>query len=132
MQGKKIKIATIDTLLNQYLAFLYTNRPYFNDKRILCISEFMFTVQQRNRLKQKGLLRRFNIDCYGNQTTLEDIRSAKTDKYEELKHKRGTKEWEEYFLRYQPAKDKMNKTLKKKKRKKRKSQTYNILGKIES
>ena len=74
---KKIRIATIDTLLNLYLAFLYTDRPYFDDKRILCISELMFKVQQRNRLKQKGLLKRFTINCYGNQKTIEDLRSEK-------------------------------------------------------
>ena len=55
--GKNIRIATIDTLLNLYLAFLYTDRPYFDDKRILCISELMFKVQQRNRLKTKRFIK---------------------------------------------------------------------------
>ena len=96
-EGKNIKIATIDTLLNLYLAFLYTDRPYFDDKRILCISELMFKVQQKNRLKQTGLLRRFNIDCYGKQKTIEDLRSDKSEKYKKLQNEKGSDEWKKHF-----------------------------------
>jgi hypothetical protein len=117
--GRKIRIATIDTLLNLYLGFLYTDRPYFDDKRILCISEYMFKVQQQNRLKQRGLLQRFNIDCYGAQKTVSDLRSDKSKKFNELKNKRGSPEWEHYFLRYNPYRNKN--TRKKKKKPKRKN-----------
>ena len=41
-----------------YLGFLYSDRPYFDDTRILCISEFMFRVQQKNRrIEAVSLLR---------------------------------------------------------------------------
>jgi hypothetical protein len=109
LNKKKVKIATIDTMLNFYLAFLYTNRPYymaFTD-RILCMSQFLFDVQQKNRLKQKGLLKRFSIICYGHQESVEEMRTEKAKKYKELKEKRGTKEYEEWFLNYRP--DKTNK-----------------------
>ena len=36
--GYDIKIATIDTMLSFYLAFLYANRPYYDKNRILCMS----------------------------------------------------------------------------------------------
>ena len=51
MKGKKIKVATIDTMLSFYLAFLYANKPYYNQfiDRILCMSKFLFDVQQKNR-----------------------------------------------------------------------------------
>ena len=127
--GRKIRIATIDTLLNLYLGFLYTDRPYFDDKRILCISEYMFKVQQQNRLKQRGLLQRFNIDCYGAQKTVSDLRSDKSKKFNELKNKRGSPEWEHYFLRYNPYR---NKNTRKKKRKPKRKNTRrkrkNIFG----
>jgi hypothetical protein len=99
---QKIKIATIDTMLSFYLAFLYTNRAYFNDfsDRILCITKFLFEVQQKNRLEQKGLLKRFSITCYGHQESLEEMRSEKAKKFRELKGKRGTREYEEWFLNY--------------------------------
>ena len=99
---KTIRIATIDTMLSFYLAFIYADRVYYDINRILCMSQFLFDVQQHNRLKQTGLLRRFSINCYGKQPTLESMRYEKTQKYEELKGKRGTREFEEWFLRYIP------------------------------
>ena len=90
--GKKtVKIATIDTMLSFYLAFLYANRPYFDTERLLCMSEYLFIVQSKNRLKQKGLLRRFTVSCYGKQETMEDIRAKKADKFKELQNKRNSK-----------------------------------------
>ena len=80
IKGREIKIATIDTMLSFYLAFLYVNRPYYDPNRIICMSEFLFKVQQKNRLKQKGVLRRFSINCYGKQLTIEKIRAEKSEK----------------------------------------------------
>jgi len=100
--GESIRIATIDTMLSFYLAFIYADRVYYDINRILCMSQFLFDVQQHNRLKQTGLLRRFSINCYGKQPTLESMRFEKTAKYEELKGKRGSREFEEWFLRYVP------------------------------
>jgi hypothetical protein len=103
--GHNVKIATIDTMLSFYLSFLFTNRPYYNDfsERILCMSKFLFDVQQKNRLKQKGLLKRFSIECFGHQETVEEMRAHKTEKFKELKDKRGTREYEEWFLNYSPS-----------------------------
>ena len=100
--GESIRIATIDTMLSFYLAFIYADRVYYDVTRILCMSQFLFDVQQHNRLKQTGLLRRFSINCYGKQPTLETMRFEKTKKYEELKEKRDSREFEEWFLRYIP------------------------------
>jgi hypothetical protein len=100
--GVTIRIATIDTMLSFYLAFIYADRVYYDINRILCMSQFLFDVQQHNRLKQTGLLRRFSINCYGKQPTLESMRFEKTEKYEELKGKRDSREFEEWFLRYIP------------------------------
>ena len=100
--GESIRIATIDTMLSFYLAFIYADRVYYDINRILCMSQFLFDVQQHNRLKQTGLLRRFSINCYGKQPTLESMRFEKTEKYEELKGKRDSREFEEWFLRYIP------------------------------
>ena len=101
--GLQIKIATIDTMLSFYLAFIYSGRLYYNNNRILCMAHYLFRVQQKNRLEQKGLLKRFSIDCYGHQETIEEMRAAKSEKYKQLKNKRDTPEYEEYFLRYRPA-----------------------------
>ena len=128
----KIKVATVDTMMSFYLGFLYTNRPYYDNNRILCMSQYLFAVQQKNRLAQKGLLRRFSINCYGEQPTLETMRAAKSAKFEELKDKRGTLEFEMWFLRYvprelnAPIKTTKKKTMKKRKRKKAKSKSWGM------
>ena len=94
------------------------------------MSQYLFMVQSKNRLKQKGLLKRFSINCYGKQETMEDIRANKALKFQELKNKKNSKEYEEYFLRYTPGskeikeketKGKKNNTKKSKTKKKTKS-----------
>ena len=103
-KGQKVKIATIDTMLSFYLAFLYADKPYYNQflDRILCISKFLFDVQQKNRLQQKGLLRRFSVTCYGHQESIEEMRAHKAEKYKILKQSKDKKEFEKIFLNYNP------------------------------
>jgi hypothetical protein len=111
IDGQKVKIATIDTMLSFYLAFLYADRPYYNEflDRILCMSKFLFEVQQKNRLSQKGLLRRFSITCYGHQESVEEIRASKAEKFKEFKKNRNSKDFQEWFLNYKPDDIKTNK-----------------------
>jgi hypothetical protein len=103
LQQKKIKIGTIDTILSFYLAFTHANKKYYDSNRLLCLAEYLFTIQKKNRLKQYGLLKRFSIKCYGKQETLELMRKEKSELFEKLKHKRYGKEWERYFLKYIPG-----------------------------
>ena len=121
--NSKVKVGTIDTLLSFYMAFMYTERPYYDINRLMCLSTMLFKVQQRNRLKQSGLLKRFSTTCYGNQPTLSDIRDEKTKKRKELNPK--SREYEEWFLNYTPnnktKKAKQNKTKKAKQNKTKKN-----------
>jgi hypothetical protein len=109
---RKIRIATIDTMLSFYLAFLFANRVYYDQNRILCMSEYLFKVQQKNRLKQRGLLKRFSVDCYGKQLTIEMMREEKSNKFKELKNNRNSKEYAWWFLRYVPDEINRNKSKK--------------------
>lgn len=123
--GYDIKIATIDTMLSFWLAFLYANRPYYDKARILCMSTYLFDVQEKNRLAQKGLLKRFSINCMGHQETVEEMRAEKSEKFLELKDKKNDPEYEEWFLKYRPLDKKGEeskskaKTIKKKGRKRK-------------
>jgi hypothetical protein len=98
--GKQLKIGSIDTLLSYYLAFMYSDRDYFDENRLLCLSSVLFKVQQENRLSQKGILKRFVLQCYGKQQTLADMREENNKLHTQLK--RGSKEYEERFLKYTP------------------------------
>lgn len=120
---EKINVATIDTILYFYLIFIYANRPYYDENRLLCMAEYLFKVQLKNRLEQKGLLRRFSINCIGKQKTLEDIRSEKTDIFKVLKEKglkKDSKLYETHFMRYIPT----NKSTRKNKKKIKKTRKY--------
>jgi len=121
VDGRNLNIATIDTMLSFYLAFIYSNRPYYDVNRILCLSHFIFKVQQHNRLQQKGVLKRFSINCYGHQEDMAEIRAEKAKKFVELKNKKGTKEYDEYFLRYRPSDKSKIKTGSKSKKREKKS-----------
>ena len=101
--SQEIKVATIDTILSFYLAFLYAQKAYYYKDRLLCIAEFLFDVQEKNRLSQRGLLERFSLSCFGKQPMLEDIRAAKADKYIELANRKNTREYDLWFLNYKPA-----------------------------
>ena len=107
--GDVVNVATIDTMLSFYLSFLYADRPYYDHDRILCMAQYLFSVQSKNRLEQKGLLKRFSINCYGKQPTRSDIRARQAEKFKELSSKRGTKEYDESFLRYFPGDEKTKK-----------------------
>ena len=103
IDGSPVNIATIDTMLSLYLAFLYSKREYYNLNRLLCMSKFLYEVQEKNRLNQKGVLKRFSLNCYGRQETIEDMRAEKTIMFNKLKEDRKSKEYEEWFLKYRPG-----------------------------
>ena len=111
--GNEVNVATIDTILSFYLGFLYAKMEGYVEDRLLCMAQFLFDVQQKNRLKQKGMLKRFTIDCVGVQHTLEDMRAEKAQKHTELKNKRGTDEYDMWFLKYVPAEMKQKKEAEK-------------------
>lgn len=113
---KQIKVASIDTMLSFYLAFMYIDRPYYNFDRLVCMAKFLYDVQIYNRFKQEGLLKRFSTNCYGKQETLTSIREKKAKKF--LTLKKGTKEYNKWFFKYIPKTKKQLKTKFSKKNKK--------------
>ena len=130
IKNKVINVATIDTMFSFFLAFYYSNREYYDKNRILCMCNLLFSILQKNRLNQKGLLRRYSISCYGNQPTIEDMRSTKAQVFENLKNKKNSTEYEEWFLRYTPRdnKRKINRKTPVKKAKKTFKRSITIPG----
>ena len=78
-------------------------RSSADENRILCMAKYLFDIQERNKLNQKGILKRFTSKCYGTQETLESIRSEKSNKYKELKSAPNSREYQEWFLKYTPG-----------------------------
>ena len=125
VNGVETKIATFDTMLSLWLAMLYDSRYTSDRDRIHCMAQFLFKLQKASGLKKRGPLRRFGPECVGVQSTLESVRAEKASKYEQLKDKKGTKEWDEWFLNYRPEvkKSSPKKTRSKPKRSNRKTRT---------
>ena len=105
IDNRKIKVATIDTIMSLYLSFIYLDKD-LHCIRLLCMAMYLFSIQEKNKLNQRGLLKRFTNKCYGKQETLEDIRSEKTNKFKELKSKPNSREYQEWFLKYAPGEKK--------------------------
>jgi hypothetical protein len=128
VDNRELNIATIDTMLSFYLAFLYANKKYYDKKRILCLSMYLFQVEQHNRLSQKGLLKRFSTKCYGTQETVESIRAKKAREYAILSKNPKSIEFETAFLKYTPRFTKKAPLSSKEKPRETISQTYDILS----
>lgn len=105
VKGKKLKIATIDTMLHLYFSFLYANKPYYDHTRIICMCNFLFNVQQENKLSQKGVLKRFSTTCYGHQEQLEEMKLKRSNLYKKLKGHPEDPEFQFHFFNYKPAED---------------------------
>jgi hypothetical protein len=103
INNKEVNIATIDTILSFYLAFIYTDKPHYFKDRIICMAKLLFELEHKKRLVQTGILKRFAIKCIGVQPTIESIKAEKNDKFQELFKKRGTREYEMWFLNYNPT-----------------------------
>ena len=102
--------------------------------------DYLFKTQEKNRLQQKGLLRRFSMDCYGEERhTKEKSRAHKSEMFEKLKNNRGSDEWNWYFLRYVPGEStkktkktsvKKNRKRKRKGKKKRKTRKRGLISRL--
>jgi hypothetical protein len=130
-EKKEIRVATIDTMMTFLLAAMYTGRPYYNNDKLLCIAQFIFIIQMKNRLVNKGLLKRFSLDCVGYEETLQERRQEKSKKYRLLKKDRTSKEFNELFFKYNPNEEKELKELLKEEKKKM-NKSVKILKAIKS
>jgi len=120
-EKKDVRVATIDTIMTFLLAAMYTGRPYYNNDKLLCIAQYLFIIQIKNRLANRGLLKRFTLDCIGYEQTLHERRLEKSKKYRILKKDRESKEFKELFFKYNPNEEKELKELLREEKKKNKS-----------
>ena len=72
-----------------------------------------------------GIFKRFNINCIGKQLTFEMMRAEKAEKYNELRKRRNTPEFEWWFLRYIPHMKNQERKLKRRTIKQRRNKRRN-------
>lgn len=130
-ENREIRVATIDTMMTFLLAAMYTGRPYYNNDKLLCMAQFLYIIQMKNKLVTRGLLKRFTLDCIGVEQTLQERRQEKTKKYRLLKHDRTSKEFNELFFKYNPNEEKELRELEKEE-KKQKNSSVKLLNVIKT
>tara|TARA_B100000900_G_scaffold415672_1_gene446529 strand:+ start:225 stop:1715 length:1491 start_codon:yes stop_codon:yes gene_type:complete len=105
--GGQIRIASIETLMNMYLAFQYdedkVDEKLINKGRLMCAATELYKIQKENRLAQRGVLKRFSLNCYGHQPSKAEMLKKKRDKIKELSKDKDSKEYESWALNYQPS-----------------------------
>jgi hypothetical protein len=109
--GKKLRVASIDTILSMYLLFMYVYKANRDElKKLKCMAHYLYELMHTRRSLNKGLFHRFTLECYGTQETLESLRSKKMEMYKKLhkyknsdKDSKEYKEYKEWFLKYYPT-----------------------------
>lgn len=111
VRNQSIKIASMDTMSNLFLAMYYSKQPKHNQERILCMTQYLSELQMKNRLTKKGILKRFSSDCYGYQETLQEVnlnRELLFKKFKRDRVKKSNLDYQKYFMKYTPS----NRTVK--------------------
>jgi len=94
-KGRVIRVATVDTLLSYYLAFMYAELGHYKRNKIMCMAAMLM----RGRLDDQGILKRFVPKCYGPVTTLKTIRKAR---YALRRKSHKTAQYKRVFFSYDP------------------------------
>jgi hypothetical protein len=104
--GKQsIKVASIDTMNNLFLAMYYSKQHEHNQERILCMTQYLYELQMKNRLNKNGIFKRFSSDCYGHEDTLQEVKMKRELLFKEFTRKRVKKSdptYQKYFMKYYP------------------------------
>lgn len=99
----KMRIATINTILSFYLSFIYSSDPHFDEKRLICMAQTLFDLQNEKLTQNNGIFRQYSMNCYGKQQQLLDIMIEKDNKFKQLRNNKSSPEFDSWFLNYQPS-----------------------------
>jgi hypothetical protein len=100
--SKTLYVASVETMIQLYLSFMYSPKDHHNTDLVLNIAEFLFYTQQKYRTANKGLLKRFSTKCVGEQSQLTSIRATKSAKFKTLKNNKKSLDFDKWFLNYKP------------------------------
>ena len=106
--SKTYRVASVFTLLSMYLLFTYMDKcKLYNTNRIMCIADIIISINDKNF--GKGVFKELPIECYGDMHTLPKMLEKKSEMFNKLKNKKNSKEYEEWFLKYDPYENSISK-----------------------
>ena len=127
VNGNKLRIGNIDTLLNLYFSMILMDIKEVNNPFIYHIigelNKIVNSFQKHvvSKSKTKKIMKRFHLPCLGTQEDFPQILRTRYRKYKELKHNKTSVEYKKWFFKYTPNLESKEKTTTKNKTKKKKS-----------
>ena len=104
VNDKYVNIASIDTMMFYLLSLRYISKNKYNIDRILCMAQFMIRIiLDKTKHNKNGIFKRFDVECYGHEKTIVELRSNRTKTYNELKHDKNSIEYNTKFFLYTPS-----------------------------
>ena len=114
-----IQVASIPTLLQYFLAYLYAGATEDDLTHILCVAQRLVDLAHTKGKRRYAILT--PSSCLGTQETLTEIRKKKAVLYEKLSRDKGSVDFLKFFFTYNPrdtatrrkkAKERLRKTRK--------------------
>ena len=111
VSGLSVNIASIDTMIYFYFMFYYMDKPYYDKKRLVCMSHYLMRLTQEKSLSMKeGVFARFTHSCYGKDHSLESMKIGKKRKYKDLSMQKESAEYKLNFFSYRPHQERLKKS----------------------
>jgi hypothetical protein len=95
-----IQVASIPTLLQYFLAYLYAGATEGDITHLLCVAQRLVDLAHTRGKRRYAILTPSN--CLGTQETLTEIRKKKAVLYEKLSRDKGSIDFLKFFFTYNP------------------------------
>lgn len=95
-----VRVASIPTLLQFFLAYLYAGATEDDITHLLCVAQRLVDLAHNKQKRRYALLT--PIDCLGHQETLTGLRKHKAVLYEKYSKNKRSADFLKYFFTYNP------------------------------
>ena len=114
-KSKNIRIGNLDTILHLYFSIVLMDDVSINTNNVYDTISFLYDIimkyealyikylQNKEAHSQPKELIRFNLPCLGTQSGYVDILKERFKKFKELKNKKNTIEYKQWFFKYIPS-----------------------------
>ena len=95
-----VKVASIPTMLQFALAYMYSGVPENEVTHLMCVSQRIMDLASHKEKRRYALLT--PTECLGEQDTLVDLKREKAELYNQLSKDKSSPEFLKYFFTYNP------------------------------
>lgn len=110
--NKEARVASIETLLSFYLAFIWTQRDYYIPEQILYVCEGLIELSHQIPKLIKNGLTPYPLDCIGVQLTKEGMMEHTQQRRKELANNEDDPEYPFYYFKYKAPIERRSKSRK--------------------